>query len=445
MYLTRRLNGFDGVELITIAIVKGTLYIAITLSLLLLVHDVALGSPPQIETYIGWLSVIYLFFTLRTARRKQITLANWLLIGLYQIITTTMLLYWGHEFPIVLLCASFTLLLPGILLAPKHLLTVAIAVLATVTVTHILHSTKTITPLTRSTEEATSLFDIIAYTAVLAAFALVSWVSLRQTTVSLARAKKAEGIIRKQKDQLTMELARQSAELRQAQVLQMEQLYRFAIIGQSAAATLHELSNHLSILNLDMSDLKQQHAHSKSIANAEESMNHINQMVKRVRSQLNSKNISEKFKPAAIVQSTINDIKHQHGHGLFKIKFTPNSAITKIRTFGDPSSLMQIVTILINNALDACREISSPLIEITASTETDHLVLAIKDNGAGVSGSVRTKLFQPVQSMKPSGLGVGLYIANHLAESHLRGTLRLLDSKTGAHFELRLPLPKAKS
>jgi hypothetical protein len=53
------------------------------------------------------------------------------------------------------------------------------------------------------------------------------------------------------------------------------QLYRFAVIGQSAAATLHELSNHLSILMLDFDTIKTQHKTSKSFMRMQADVNQI--------------------------------------------------------------------------------------------------------------------------------------------------------------------------
>jgi len=42
----------------------------------------------------------------------------------------------------------------------------------------------------------------------------------------------------------------------------------------------------------------------------------------------------------------------------------------------------------------------------------------VKDNGPGVSAQVRTRLFEPFVTGKPSGVGIGLALSRNIARAH---------------------------
>ncbi len=68
------------------------------------------------------------------------------------------------------------------------------------------------------------------------------------------------------------------------------------------------------------------------------------------------------------------------------------------------------------------------------------LSLRIADNGAGVPEGIRATLFQPfVSEGKPSGMGLGLALAQKIAQEH-NGSVKLEESRPGRTvFVLSLP------
>jgi signal transduction histidine kinase len=46
------------------------------------------------------------------------------------------------------------------------------------------------------------------------------------------------------------------------------------------------------------------------------------------------------------------------------------------------------------------------------------IVLRVRDNGRGVTESIRSALFEPFQTSKPAGMGMGLAISQTIAEAH---------------------------
>tara|TARA_B100000686_G_scaffold347272_1_gene435597 strand:- start:2286 stop:3125 length:840 start_codon:yes stop_codon:yes gene_type:complete len=273
------------------------------------------------------------------------------------------------------------------------------------------------------------------------AYSLIAWASMRRSEAILNRAKKAEETVRAQNEQMSIELDRQASILRQEQLTQSRQLYKFAIIGQSAAALLHELSSRLSVINFDLDDLRQQLKNSKAITNAEESVAYINDMVHQARQQLNSYGAHEKLPIRKLISTVVKDVKLKPAHRAVTITQAYQTKMTA-KLFGDPLALSQILTILITNACEA--SLSSPTPHVTVATKQNgkSITISVSDNGPGINHERLKELFKPLVSSKLKGMGVGLYIAKHLTEMSFRGTLSY--TRTGETTQFSLVLPSMK-
>jgi signal transduction histidine kinase len=110
--------------------------------------------------------------------------------------------------------------------------------------------------------------------------------------------------------------------------------------------------------------------------------------------------------------------------------------------WGDPYYLGDALASLVENA----REAAAPDGRVVVRTFREELkrrpraVIEIIDNGAGMSAEfVRDRLFQPFQTTKPDGVGLGMATANEIVRLH-RGTIRVL-SQPGGGTLLRLKFP----
>jgi signal transduction histidine kinase len=105
-------------------------------------------------------------------------------------------------------------------------------------------------------------------------------------------------------------------------------------------------------------------------------------------------------------------------------------------------ALENILINLVANARDALTGRSDGEVIVTLSAEENGWsAFAVRDNGAGVSESVKKKLFDPFTSTKPTeqGMGMGLYLAKTAVEK-MGGTLIYDDQhQPGARFVVRLP------
>jgi signal transduction histidine kinase len=117
-----------------------------------------------------------------------------------------------------------------------------------------------------------------------------------------------------------------------------------------------------------------------------------------------------------------------------------------IRVEADAALLHAVISNLTGNALDAVMASAGPpRVEIGLSVHGAAAQLRVRDSGQGVSESVKPRLFEPFQTGKPNGVGIGLALARNIARAH-RGDLVLEDPTEpaadypGASFVLTLPL-----
>lgn len=113
----------------------------------------------------------------------------------------------------------------------------------------------------------------------------------------------------------------------------------------------------------------------------------------------------------------------------------------------DPTLIEQVIVNLLSNAADAARSTKEniPVIDVSTSLqEGSAVVVAVRDNGAGIASETEPKLYDAFFTTKPSGLGLGLSICRSIIEAH-HGQLEHRDlNGAGAIFSFRLPIAHTK-
>jgi PAS domain S-box-containing protein len=113
----------------------------------------------------------------------------------------------------------------------------------------------------------------------------------------------------------------------------------------------------------------------------------------------------------------------------------------------DRDQIQQVLMNLVGNAIDAVRDMPSPVIRcrITQAGEENPLDLPavrieVEDNGPGIPPEVRQRLFTPFYSTKAKGTGLGLALASRIIREH-EGSLTLGgDQAGGCRFIIHLPV-----
>lgn len=118
--------------------------------------------------------------------------------------------------------------------------------------------------------------------------------------------------------------------------------------------------------------------------------------------------------------------------------------LAPLRLWADPLQLDQLLLNLAGNGLDAIAAAGRRrgLLLIRLRQAGDAAVLTVSDNGTGAEDSVLARLFDPLFSTKPRGLGLGLAICRQIVTDH-GGTLRALRNRHhGLTLEARLPIQR---
>lgn len=107
----------------------------------------------------------------------------------------------------------------------------------------------------------------------------------------------------------------------------------------------------------------------------------------------------------------------------------------------DRDQMVQVLTNLVQNAIDAARGSDAPQVHVAiAPVERDRLELRVRDNGPGVAPEMRDRLFQPYATNKAEGTGLGLAIVERIVVEH-GGEIGYTDAPGGgAEFRVTLPV-----
>ena len=119
---------------------------------------------------------------------------------------------------------------------------------------------------------------------------------------------------------------------------------------------------------------------------------------------------------------------------------------TPIPVEGDAKQLGRLLDNLVNNGLTYT--VRPPRLSITVSAQGDRAFVRVADNGVGIAGDERERVFDRFhRTMDPAfhdvpGTGLGLYISRQIAEGHA-GRLLIESSEPGAGTVFALALPLA--
>ncbi|KRB50017.1 PAS domain-containing sensor histidine kinase [Rhizobium sp. Root708] len=112
----------------------------------------------------------------------------------------------------------------------------------------------------------------------------------------------------------------------------------------------------------------------------------------------------------------------------------------------DRVQVMQVLTNLIRNALDATDRTEQPDIAIRTRTEDGRrIVVEVSDNGCGIPADIEETLFRPFITSKPHGLGLGLALSRRIVEAHGGRMSARRRPEGGAIFSFSLPLMETVS
>jgi two-component system sensor histidine kinase PilS (NtrC family) len=104
----------------------------------------------------------------------------------------------------------------------------------------------------------------------------------------------------------------------------------------------------------------------------------------------------------------------------------------------DADQIKQVLWNVVRNALEATEP--SGRLRIATGVEDGHLVVEIQDFGMGIPPDRQARLFEPFQTTKRDGAGLGLAIAHRIVTAH-HGAIEVA-SEPGSGTRVRIRLPR---
>ncbi len=224
---------------------------------------------------------------------------------------------------------------------------------------------------------------------------------------------------------------------------QLRHADRLATIGQLSAGVAHELNEPLAAI-LGFAQLCRKHESLPPPAAADldriiAATLHARETVKKlmlfarprppVREQVNLK---------WVVQEGIPLLESRARKAGIEIRRQVEADLPEI--LADPNQLYQVLVNLMVNAIQAMPE--GGLLSLDAYTEGGCVVLAVEDQGVGMTPQVLQHIFDPFFTTKDAGegTGLGLPVVHGIVTSH-GGTIRVRsDPGKGSRFEVHLPI-----
>ncbi|WP_159038542.1 ATP-binding protein [Brumimicrobium mesophilum] len=107
--------------------------------------------------------------------------------------------------------------------------------------------------------------------------------------------------------------------------------------------------------------------------------------------------------------------------------------------FADKDLIIRVFNNLIKNAIQATPEKSLTRITIAFTTDEDHYIVSVHDQGAGIPIEIQKKMFSPNFTTKTTGSGLGLAMVKQIINNHNGEIWFESDIGSGTTFYIRLP------
>lgn len=203
---------------------------------------------------------------------------------------------------------------------------------------------------------------------------------------------------------------------------------------------LHDLKNMASTLGMVVQNAEK-HIHKPEFQ--KDAMSAISEAVARMKTLISSLSSGLPGRlELALREWDLNDIVKEEVE-----KLAPALAEVKVerefaripRVWVDGEEIRKVVYNLLLNASEALA--GGGRIKVSTKADDDRVVLSVTDSGSGMSKEfIEKSLFQPFQSTKKKGLGIGLYQCKTIVEAHGGWIDVESEPGKGSTFSVHLPL-----
>ncbi len=107
----------------------------------------------------------------------------------------------------------------------------------------------------------------------------------------------------------------------------------------------------------------------------------------------------------------------------------------------DSTTMTQVAVNLLRNAVEAMRDMptAEKIIRVQSTSTSSDVQFSISDSGSGISPALAKNLFQPFQTNKKGGMGIGLTLCRSIVQLHHGNIWATPNLDIGTTFFVRLP------
>jgi chemotaxis family two-component system sensor kinase Cph1 len=264
--------------------------------------------------------------------------------------------------------------------------------------------------------------------------------------VELQKHYQNEIVARKLAEQLIVELNAKAAEL-EDQRIKGVYAAKMASLGEIASGVAHEVNNPLAIITSICLRIKQQ-MNESSIEPAEMKsfVEQIHETSLRISKIINSLNFflgNDAISHIEVVPIS-KILKEVESVSVEKLNIVGCDLLLNMQRDFEikcrPVNIAQLLMILLNNSVDAIRDLPSPWIKIDVVEAGPNLQVRFMDSGKGIPKELHSRMMDPFVTTKPGGkgAGLGLSMARKIVEEH-SGKISFDASSENTCFIIELP------
>jgi C4-dicarboxylate-specific signal transduction histidine kinase len=385
------------------------------------------------------------------SRKGKANFSSLILISFFLIICIYSNYYWGADLPAILLIFALIIVMAGILIGSKFAFHATFFSGGSIILFTFLESVGVIHPNRIRDIEKIHMGDSIVYVIILGMISVVSWLFNRESERALKRARASEYALNKQKEHLEIVVEKRTRQLKQAQVKEMENLYRLAEFGRMASGLFHDFASPLNLISLNLDRLNDENAGIKRhemkilVERAVAGTKLLEKFVLTARKQMQNQEVFQRFSLAYEISQIIEILSYRIKKEHVRVTVTAENGI---ETFGNPIKFNHIMTNLIVNALDSYDDeiTSDNRIEILLQKTDGQARISVHDWGIGIPASNIAHVFEPFFTTKNiyKGCGIGLAICQNIICKDFQGQIQAESNiKTGTVFTITFPIRRS--
>ena len=260
----------------------------------------------------------------------------------------------------------------------------------------------------------------------------------------ISERKLAEEEILKLNASLEQRVEERTRELREAQD-QLVRQEKLAVLGQMAGSVSHELRNPLGVISNAIYFLKmiQTDASDKVKEYLDLIEKNLNLSNKIVTDLLDFTRIKTTDRGAVSVSEIVRQTLERFPLPE-SVKMVLNIPTDMPRAYADPQHIVQILGNLILNANQAMTS-NGGLLTISSNVQDEMVFISVQDTGGGIPPESMSKIFEPLFTTKPKGIGLGLAVSRKLIEANGGRIEVQSEAGAGSTFIVYLPMVKRSS